>query len=506
MPCPFPPNPPIHRIPPEERAARAYTRYPAVQPGETWSPPARKRARGIAERRRKRNVLRQRRASARRSASKHPQPHEYRGDAAEGKSPERIYGSPRYTDATVAGQRARTQRRPPTYPHAVHSTQSAPAPVQNDVDADTRARTHASEAPTITSRKDGGGDKEGKNEEKGGKQGGRWKAEGGRRASKKGGKKGTRREEEGGKSAPRRNERKETKAGALCISASEPPASRSTAHRRPGGIGAGEEKDGGGARRERDGRGRWKRVGRRGGEEGGREGSRRRRHKERKRVPQPPKKEKWLTNAWKERRLRTSRPPAIFTARDSPHPSHILSPCAPAKPCLLRPPLLLARVGAFGARGEEGVHEARDGGAAHVERERAEDERSGGARALELGALGCDENTTLAGSSIPNFQINLPKADTDPSATCSSALPPLPDTWRKSPAKLLVLTWNSDPPNAYKDTWPPRRFKRHKTLTSPKAECVLSNATVPPPPFGIPVKSLRPERGTKNRADILICQ
>ncbi|KAJ6492360.1 hypothetical protein DFH09DRAFT_1377169 [Mycena vulgaris] len=64
---------------------------------------------------------------------------------------------------------------------------------------------------------------------------------------------------------------------------------------------------------------------------------------------------------------------------------------SPGKPCLLRLPLLLARAGALGARGEEGVYEAHDGGGAHVERERAEDERGGDARALELGARGRDE-------------------------------------------------------------------------------------------------------------------
>ncbi|KAJ6559406.1 hypothetical protein DFH09DRAFT_1483919 [Mycena vulgaris] len=58
----------------------------------------------------------------------------------------------------------------------------------------------------------------------------------------------------------------------------------------------------------------------------------------------------------------------------------------PREPCFLHLPLLLARAGAVGARGEEDVHEAHDGGAAHVERERAEDEGRGDACALELGA------------------------------------------------------------------------------------------------------------------------
>ncbi|KAJ6543758.1 hypothetical protein DFH09DRAFT_1088621 [Mycena vulgaris] len=55
----------------------------------------------------------------------------------------------------------------------------------------------------------------------------------------------------------------------------------------------------------------------------------------------------------------------------------------PRKRCLLRPALVLAHAGALGGHGGEGMHEAPDGGAAHVERERAKDERGDDARALE---------------------------------------------------------------------------------------------------------------------------
>ncbi|KAJ6460778.1 hypothetical protein DFH09DRAFT_1348350 [Mycena vulgaris] len=58
----------------------------------------------------------------------------------------------------------------------------------------------------------------------------------------------------------------------------------------------------------------------------------------------------------------------------------------PRKRCLLRPALVLAHAGALGGHGGEGMHEAPDGGAAHVERERAKDERGDDARALEVRA------------------------------------------------------------------------------------------------------------------------
>ncbi|KAJ6543704.1 hypothetical protein DFH09DRAFT_1321894 [Mycena vulgaris] len=83
------------------------------------------------------------------------------------------------------------------------------------------------------------------------------------------------------------------------------------------------------------------------------------------------------------------------------------------KLCLLRPPILLARLS---ARREEGVHEARDGGAAQVERMRVEEERVGDARALSSAYTGERRPVPLRFRPPPPFIISSHPSPLPPSS------------------------------------------------------------------------------------------